>query len=195
MSSPVSVSMIIGTAARRGSWSSRAKASRPISPSPMWAWRSRRESNGRDRVVEVEAAQGREAEPLLDLGHEVLVAGRLVDGVAGGEGVAGVEADADALGLGDAVADAARCSRRCPRQEPWPAVFSSSTRVGDVRQGRQHAVERGRDAVHPRLLAGSQVRAGVEHQPVDPQPGAARELVRQRLPRFLQDQPDRCRRG
>jgi len=60
---------------------------------------------GAQRVVEVQAAQGREADPLLDLRQHLLVALRLVEGVAGGEGVAGVETDPHPPGLGHPVAD------------------------------------------------------------------------------------------
>jgi hypothetical protein len=50
-------------------------------------------AEGAERIVEVQGPQGREADPPGDLRHHLFIPRRLVERVAGGEGVAGVEAD------------------------------------------------------------------------------------------------------
>ena len=50
------------------------------------------------RVVEMEATGLLRAEEAVDLGDEVVIPGRLIDGVPGGEGVTGIETDPQPAG-------------------------------------------------------------------------------------------------
>ena len=135
---------------------------------------------GAERVVEVDGGEEVEAEEVVELGQEVVVAGRLVERVAGGEGVAGVEADRHPFGARQAAADG--------RQLLEPVAEAGALAGGVLQQHAsaaggdvgEHPVELGGEARHPALLAGAGVGAGVEHQAVDPQRLTAVQLVGQR---------------
>jgi hypothetical protein len=132
---------------------------------------------GAQRVVEVHAPQGVPADPLPDLGEHLRVAGRLVEGVAGGEGVAGVEADPHPVRRGDLGADGRQVLQAMPQAGALPRGVLQQHADRGSGEAREHGVERRRHPFDAGLLARPQVRAGVEHrsQRVSSSASAARE--------------------
>ena len=181
-SSPIGVSRIIGAWRRRGSASRRRNGSTPQAALADVGVAVLARPQGADRIVEVHAADEVEADLACELGQEVVPTGGAVERVAGGKGVAGVEADAEAMpafGL-------------CPdrRQVLQPASQHGSLAGGDLEQdsGRAgpelaiHGIERPGDRREPGLLPRSHVRAGMHHQRRDSERFATAELVGERRP-------------
>ena len=78
-------------------------------------------------VVEVNRHQPRQPQQLVELPPERQIAFAIAQVVAGGEGVAGIDADAAASrAASTALMIAASCSSFQPRHVPWPAVISSA---------------------------------------------------------------------
>lgn len=138
---------------------------------------------GADGVVEVQGADGGEADALFDLGKEIFVAAAVVDRIAGGEGVAGVEADADAARRGEPATDARQMLEPMAEAGALAGGVLEQHTDADPRQRGEDGRERGGRAIHAGLLAGSQVGAGMDDEGADAQPGAAGELVSERQPR------------
>ena len=103
------------------------------------------------------------------------------DVVAGGQQVAGVEADAQALAArGRASRISARCSKRWPRHEPWPGGHLQQRRHARAARALSTSSRLAATAARPAPLARAHVRAGVEDQVRDAQGVAALASRRRR---------------
>ena len=128
-------------------------------------------------VIEMEAAGLVGAEEILSLLKERLVARLIVDGMTGGEGVTGIDAEAEisrALGpidnyckLLQSVADESSLSCGVLQEDPG-VTFGA---------GSEDFVEGFRDAIDPLLFSSAQVGAGMHHESRDPQSVTAIQLV------------------
>ena len=58
----------------------------------------------------------------------------------------------------------ARCSKRWPRHEPWPAVVSRARRVFVFRQAGKDAIDRLDNFGEARFFAGAQMRARMQNE-------------------------------
>src|ERR1043165_5684496 len=145
------------------------------------------------RVVEGERADFADADVRVDLVDDALPSAARADVVAGGEDVAGVDADADALLFVDEVYDPAELLERAAEAGALPRGGLEERDDLVPRQARMHVVERARDLVGAGGDARAEVRAGMEDDGVDAEALGAVELVGHRLERVAVDL--RVRRG
>ena len=124
---PLGVSRIIGTARNRASSTTRRNGSRPRWPRPIPAWRSTRLPRSRRLSLRCQTRTRLDSDGPVQRIHRFIVLLRGRQGIARRENVAGVDANAQPLGLGDPVEDRARGARTGARGRS-PAPRSSPGR-------------------------------------------------------------------
>ena len=95
-----------------------------------------------DRIVEVDTADEVESEMSVELGQEVVPAGSAVDGVAGGKGMTGVEADAQTIPARGARPDRGQLLEPAPQHRPLPGRDLEQHPGGAVAELGVHGIER-----------------------------------------------------
>jgi hypothetical protein len=184
-SSPIGVSRIIGTPPAGARATAGAKPARPIFAVAQVGVAVATRAALADRVVEVDAGDVLEPEHARRPRRGSRDGRRRAERIAGGEGVAGVEAEAElAPGRrGPGAQRGSSSSRRLPSTLPCPAVSSSSSRGASACGGSsastassEHATARGRPRLPvPRWAPGWTTR------PSSPSAPSAR--ARRRAPR------------
>lgn len=118
------------------------------------------------RIVEVEAAHRVEAEDIVNFNQEALETAPRMDGVTRGEGVAGVDAEADVLfRSGDLPYRRQLLELRAENRPLTGSVFEQDSWHA-VRQVGEDPGERTTDPSHALFLTRSEVRPGVKNEAV-----------------------------
>lgn len=129
------------------------------------------------RVVEMDRHEAFEAEHLLDLVEKPLDPFLPVDRVAGGEGVARIQTEAERIAMTRHLEDPRQLLEAMTEDGALSGCVLEQEGRARILASREDAIDRAGDSSEALLLTGAEMRPGVDHQSVEPEHRGTPELL------------------